>query len=137
MAPGGGGPGRKGPGRAGPGWAVAPGDSAVSAAMLPLLLRRAWVAAASRRGTRRCSLGACCSYRLRDARECRRPPLRVGSRFPQGGGGPSPLEASTSRRLRRAGRRPEPPPRSPRPVRRPPTRGSPTAHRVVPCPGSG
>ncbi|XP_064315802.1 carbonic anhydrase 5A, mitochondrial isoform X2 [Phalacrocorax carbo] len=36
--------------------------------MLPLL-RRAWVAAATapRWGTRRCSLGACCSYRLRNA----------------------------------------------------------------------
>ncbi|XP_035422158.1 carbonic anhydrase 5A, mitochondrial isoform X5 [Cygnus olor] len=34
--------------------------------MLPLL-RRALGAAASWRGTRRCSLGACCSYRLRNA----------------------------------------------------------------------
>lgn len=65
------------PGRAGLG-----GGSAVSAAMVPLL-RRAWAAAiassssssscSSQRGSRRCSLGACCSYRLRDARECRSP----------------------------------------------------------------
>lgn len=106
--------------------------------MLPLL-RRAWAAAAaSRRGTRRCSLGACCSYRLRDARECRRPPAPPpsgGSRFPQGGsargrapsgrGCPHPLGASSSRRLRRAGRCPEPPSLSP-------PRGSPAAHRALP-----
>lgn len=65
---------------AAPGRAEQGGGSAISAAMLPLL-RRAWAAAASssssscssRQGSRRCSLGACCSYRLRDARECRCP----------------------------------------------------------------
>lgn len=35
--------------------------------MLPLLLLRRAAAAASWRGARRCSLGACCSYRLRNA----------------------------------------------------------------------
>ncbi|KAM4766907.1 carbonic anhydrase 5B, mitochondrial-like isoform 2-T6 [Cyanocitta cristata] len=69
MAAGGAVPEGAAPGRAGLGG----GGSAISAAMLPLL-RRAWAAAAasssscsSQRGSRRCSLGACCSYRLRDA----------------------------------------------------------------------
>uniref|UniRef100_A0A8V0Y1L3 Carbonic anhydrase n=1 Tax=Gallus gallus TaxID=9031 RepID=A0A8V0Y1L3_CHICK len=41
--------------------------SAGRCAMLPLLLLRRAAAAASWRGARRCSLGACCSYRLRNA----------------------------------------------------------------------
>lgn len=72
--------GRAGRGRSVPGRAVAAIGGVPSGslrfrvvfvwcrAMLPLL-RRALGAAASWRGTRRCSLGACCSYRLRNARE--------------------------------------------------------------------
>lgn len=81
--------GRAGRGRSVPGRAVAAIGGVPSGslrfrvvfvwcrAMLPLL-RRALGAAASWRGTRRCSLGACCSYRLRNAREWVPPPSLMG-----------------------------------------------------------